>query len=95
MSRPLRRGVLRARGQRRAGRIAGAMPHVRVAGVAQQQQPSSERSMMVVCAGCYVMLCMLCYVTNQGECAAWPANLVNPARGSLQKASQTSRYSHR
>ena len=35
---------LRARGQRRAGSIAGAMPHVRVAGVAQQQQLSSESS---------------------------------------------------
>ena len=32
MSRPWPRGVLRARGQRRAGSIAGAMPHVRVAG---------------------------------------------------------------
>ena len=40
------------KGQRRAGSIAGAMPHVRVAGVAQQQQPSRERStsMAVVCA---------------------------------------------
>ena len=44
MNRPWPRGVLRARGQRRAGSIAGAMPHVRVAGVAQQQQLSSESS---------------------------------------------------
>ena len=52
MNRPWPRGVLRARGQRRAGSIAGAMPHVRVAGVAQQQQLSSESStsMAVVCA---------------------------------------------
>ena len=52
MNRPWPRGVLRARGQRRAGSIAGAMPHMRVAGVAQQQQLSSESStsMAVVCA---------------------------------------------
>ena len=51
MSRPWPRGVRRACGQRRAG-TAGAMPRVQVAGVAQQQQLSSESStsMAVVCA---------------------------------------------
>ena len=48
-----RRIIYPWRGQRRAGSIAGAMPHVRVAGVAQQQQLSSESSTSraVVCAG--------------------------------------------
>ena len=40
--RPWSRGVLRERGQRRASSFAGAMSHVRVAGAAQQQQPSRE-----------------------------------------------------